>query len=122
MAQGLGAAGEDQIGAVVGDIARGGLDRLQAGRAIALHRPRGDPLAAAEAQGGDPRRIDLVRRWRDAAEDDFVQILRREGLAQQEGAAGGDREVDRRKGPWTATRLQEGRAAAVDYIDRATGG
>ncbi len=42
------AAGEDQLGAPVGDVAVGGVDRLQAGRAVALHGPGGHPLAAAE--------------------------------------------------------------------------
>jgi len=94
MAERFRAAGEDQVGAAVGDVAIGGVDRLQARRAVALYGPGGDALAAAETQRGDARGVDLVRLRRDAAEDDLVERIRLERLTQQQRPTGRDGQID----------------------------
>ena len=122
MTERLGAAGQDQVGPRVGDIAPRGLDRLQAGCTVALHGLRRHPLAAAEPQRGDASRVHLIRLGGDATEDHFVELFRRERLAQQQRPSGRDGKVDRRERARAAACLEEWRAAAVDYIDRATRG
>ena len=75
VAQRFGAAGQDQIGAALADIAVAGVDRLHAGAAIDLHGEGHHLLAHAEPQGGDAGRIHLVGNDVDAAEDDLVERM-----------------------------------------------
>src|SRR5262249_34804362 len=56
----------------------------------------------------------------DAAEDDLVEGIRRERLAQQQRLAAGDGEIDRRERARPSARADERRAAAVDDVDRAS--
>jgi len=118
MAERFGAAGQNEIGIAGADIAERGIDRLHAGAAIDLNRKRRHRLAHAEPQRGDPRRVHLVGEDIDAAEDDLVESLRRERLAQQKRPPALHREIDRRERPRPAARLDERRAAAVNDIDR----
>ena len=101
------------------DVAIGGVDRLHAGAAIDLHGEGGHRFAHAEPQRGDARRVHLVGDHVDAAEDDLVERVRRERLAQQQRPAALHREIDRRERAGLAARLDERRAAAVDDVDRA---
>ena len=128
MAERFRAAGEDEIADAFADIAVGGVDRLHARAAIDLHGERRHRLAHAEPQRGDARRVHLVGDDIDAAENDLIEGVRRERLAQQQRPAALHGEIDRRERTRPAARLDEGRAAAVDDIDRtsrysaATGG
>ena len=119
VAQRLGAAGQDQVGLALADVLVGGVDRLHAGAAIDLHGQRRHRLAHAEPQRRDARRVHLVGDDVDAAEDDLVERVGRERLAQQQRPPAGDREIDRRERARPAARLDERRAAAVDDVDRA---
>ena len=119
-AQRIGAAGEDEIGLAFADVLVRGVDRQHAGAAVDLHRERGHRLAHAEAQRRDARGVRFVREHDDAAEDDLVECIRRERLAQQQRLAAGDGEIDRRERPRPPARADERRAAAVDDVDRAS--
>ena len=119
MAQRFRAARQDQVRDALLDVAIGGVDRLHAGAAIDLHGEGGHRLAHAEPQRGDARRVHLVGDDVDAAEDDLVERIRRERLAQQQRPAALHRQVDRRERAGLAARLDERRAAAVDDVDRA---
>ena len=121
VAERLGAAGENEIGLAFADVLVGGVDRLHAGAAIDLHRERGHRLAHAEAKRRDARRIHLVGDDVDAAENDLVEGIGRERLAQQQRPPAGDREIDRRERAGAPARPDERRAAAVDDVDGTTG-
>ena len=110
MAQRLGAAGQDQVGLALADVLVADVDRLHAGAAVDLHREGRHRLAHAETQRRDPRRIHLVGQHVDAAEDDLVERVGRERLAQQQRPAAGDGEIDRRERSWRGARLDERRA------------
>ena len=118
VAERLGAASEDQVGMALADVLVGGVDRLHAGAAVDLHGERRHRLAHAEPQRRDPRRIHLVGDHVDAAEDDLVERVGRERLAQQQRPPAGDREIDRRERTRPPARLDERRPAAVDDVDR----
>ena len=119
-AQRIGAAGEDEVGLAFADVLVRGVDRQHAGAAIDLHRERGHRLAHAEAQRRDARGVRFVREHDDAAEDDLVEGIRRERLAQKERLAAGDGEIDRREWARPPARADERRAAAVNDVDRAS--
>ena len=118
MAQGLGAACQDEIRDALFDIAETHIDRLHPRTTVALHRPAGHGFIEPEAQRRDAAGIDLVGNRVDAAEDHLVERIRTERLAQKQRPAAGDGEIDRGKRSGLAARLQERRARAVDYIDR----
>ena len=118
MAQRLGAAGEDEVGVTLADVLIRGVDRLHAGAAIDLHRERRHRLAHAETQRRDARRVHLVGDDVDAAEDDLVEGVGRERLAQQQRPPAGDGEIDRRERARPSARADERRAAAVDDVNR----
>jgi len=113
------AARQDQVRNTVLDVAVCGVDRLHTGAAIDLHGEGGHRVAHAEAQRGDAGRVHLVGDHIDAAEDDLIEGVRRERLAQQQRPAALHGEIDWREWAWFAARLDERRAAAVDDIDRA---
>ena len=119
MAERFGAAGKDDIGCAALDIAKRRVDRLHAGAAIDLHGEGRHRLAHAEPQRGDARRIHLVGDDIDAAEDHLIEGVRCEWLTQQQWPAALHSEIDRRERARLAAGLDEGRAAAVDDIDRA---
>ena len=75
-------------------------------------------LAHAEPQRGDARRVHLVGDDIDDAENDLIERIRRERLAQQQRPAALHGEIDRRERA-DAARLQKRRAGAVDDIDRS---
>ncbi len=67
---------------------------------------------------GDAGRVHLIGDHIDAAENDLVERVRREWLAQQQRTAALDGEIDRSE--WTdAARLEKRRTAAVDDVDGA---
>ena len=119
LAQRLGAAGEDEVGVALADVLIRGVDRLHAGAAVDLHRERRHRVAHAHPQRGDARRVHLVGEDVDAAEDDLVERVGGERLAQQQRPAAGDGEIDRRERARPPARADERRAAAVDDVDRA---
>jgi len=118
LAQRLGAAGEDEVGVALADILIRGVDRLHAGAAVDLHRERRHRVAHAETQRRDARRVHLVGKDVDAAENDQVERVGRERLAQQQRPAAGDGEVDRRERSRPPARPDERGAAAVDDVNR----
>ena len=118
MAQRFRAAGQNQVGVALADIAVAGVDRLHAGAAIDLHREGDHRLAHAEPQRCDAGRIHLVGDDVDAAEDDLIERVGRERLPRQQRPAALHGEIDRRERPGAAARFQERRSAAVDDIDR----
>ena len=118
LAQRLGAAGQDEVGVTLADVLIRGVDRLHAGAAVDLHRERRHRIAHAETQRRDARRVHLVGKHVDAAEDDLVEGVGLERLAQQQRPPAGDREVDRRERSRPPARANERRAAAVDDVNR----
>ena len=78
----------------------------------------GHRIAHAETQRRDARRVHLVGNHVDAAEDDLVEGVGRERLAQQQRPPAGDGEIDRRERARPSARADERRAAAVDDVDR----
>ncbi len=118
VAQRFRAAREHEIVHAFADIAVGRVDRLHARAAIDLHGECRHRLAHAEPQGGDAGRVHLIGDDIDAAEYDLIESVRRERLAQQQRPAALHGEIDRRERARLAARLDEGRAAAVDDIDR----
>ena len=121
MRQRVGAAGQNQIGAAVLDIAVGGIDRLHPGAAVDLHREGGRGFAQAEPEGGNAGRVRLFGDDVDATQDRHVEGIGGEGLAQQQGPAALDREIYRGEGAGPAACPEEGRARAVDDVDRPAG-
>ena len=119
VAQRFGAAGQDQVGIAFADVAVRRVDRLHAGAAIDLHREGHHGFAHAEPQRGDAGRVHLVGNDVDAAEDDLIERVGREGLPGQQRPAALHGEIDRGERPGTGARLQERRPAAVDDIDRS---
>ena len=99
IAQRLGAARQDQVRHAVLDVPVGGVDRLHAGAAIDLHREGGHRLAHAEPQRRDARGVHLVGDHVDAAENDLVEGIGRERLAQQQRPPALHGEIDRRERP-----------------------
>ncbi|AOR79236.1 hypothetical protein BV97_03791 [Novosphingobium resinovorum] len=83
MTERFGAARQDQIAAVVGYIAIGGIHRPHPRPAVDLDGEGARLRAAAKAQGRDTGRIGLVGDDIDAAEDHLIDGLGRERLAQQ---------------------------------------
>jgi hypothetical protein len=64
--------------------------------------------------------LTFVHRWRGAAEDHLVELVRRELLAHQQRAPGLRGEVARRERAGTVLRFQERRARAVDDVNGRT--
>src|SRR6185436_16208817 len=85
--------------------------------AVAHHGPAGDLLATTHAQRGDAADVHLVHRWRRAAEDHLVELVRRERLPYQEGAASLRRQITGGERSGSVARLEEWRASAVDDVD-----
>ncbi len=77
------AAGEDQVGNALADIAVASVDRLHAGAAIDLHGECHHRFSHAEPQCGDTRRVHLVGDHVDAAEDHLIEGIAREWLPGQ---------------------------------------
>src|ERR1700722_18112524 len=71
-----------------------------------------------QPQRRDAGRIHLVGDDVDAAENDLIEGVRRERLAQQQRPAALHREIDRRERARPAPRLEKRSAAAVDDVDR----
>jgi hypothetical protein len=117
VAQRLGAAGEDQVGAALADVAERGIDRLHARAAIDLFSERHHPLAHAETKRGHTRRIHLVGDDVDATEDHLVEGIGRERLARQERPSALHGKIDRGERPRAAARLQERGAGSIDNKD-----
>ena len=118
MAQRLRASSEYEIGNSFSNVAIGRVDRLHAGAAIDLHGEAGHRLTHAEPQRGDPRRVHLVSDDVDAAEDDLIKRIRRERLACQQGPPALNGKIDRRERARPDPRLEEGRPASIDDVDR----
>ena len=83
VAERLGAAGQDQVGDALADVAIARVDRLHAGAAIDLHGEGDHFFAHAEPERGDPRRVHLVGNDVDAAQDHLVEGGGRKGLPRQ---------------------------------------
>src|SRR5271166_5851326 len=109
---------ENEIAMAGANILVCDVDRLHAGAAIDLHREGGHVLAHAEAQRRHARWIHLLGGHADAAENDLVESIRGEWLAQQQRPPAGHREIHRRERARTPTRPDEGRAAAIHNKDR----
>ena len=76
----------------------------------------GHRLAHAEPQCSNAGRVHLIGNDVDAAENDLVERVGREGLAQQQRSPALDGKIDGRK--WAdAARLEERRAASVNNVD-----
>ena len=83
VAQRLGAAGQDQVGDALADVAVAGVDRLHAGAAIDLHGEGDHFFAHAEPERRDPRRVHLVGDDVDAAQNHLIEGGGRKGLPRQ---------------------------------------
>ena len=83
MAECFRAAGEHEIADAFADIAIGGVDRLHARAAIDLYGERRHRFAHAEPQRGDAGGVHFIGNDVDAAENDLIEGVRRERLAQQ---------------------------------------
>ena len=117
VAQRFGAAGQDQVGVALTDIAVSRIDRLHAGAAIDLHREGDHFLAHAEPERSNAGRVHLVGNDIDAAEDDLIEGVGREGLPRQQRPSALHGQIDRGEGSRPGTRLQERCSCTVDDID-----
>ena len=114
---GLGAAGQHQFRTPGGDVLRATIQRLQTGCAVTLHRPRRHLIATTESECYHACNIDFPGAGHDATQNNLVKILRREGLAVEQGAPGLKGQVGGMERPGFATGAQKRRAAAVNYED-----
>ncbi len=95
MRQGVDAAREDQLRTPVLDVGHRRVEGLHAAGAVAHHRPGRHPVTATETQRDHPADIHFVGRRTGTAENDFVEVGRRERLANQQGASGLYRQITR---------------------------
>src|SRR6185312_1328077 len=117
----LRAARQKQVRTSIANIAIRRVNRLHAGAAIDLNGKGRHRFAHAEPQGCNASRIHLVGNDVDAAEDNLIEGVGRERLAQQQWAATLHRQIDRRERPRFTACLDERRPAAIDDIDRSRG-
>ncbi len=114
LAEGLGSTGQHQIGVAPLNGVAAHIDGLHARAAVALHGPGGGGLVQAQTQLGHTGRVHLVGRGVHAAQHHLLEGVLAEGLTQQQGATGIDRQIDGAERTGPAARLDEGRAGAVD--------
>ncbi|GIX29739.1 MAG: hypothetical protein KatS3mg124_0211 [Porticoccaceae bacterium] len=116
-AQRLGAAGEDQVRLAGANRLDREVHRQESRAAVDLHRVGGQGVGQAQAQSRHAGRVGLSGEDVDAAEDQPVQGVAGQRLAEQQSPAALHRQVHGAEGAGCGTGLEERGARPVHQVD-----